>query len=646
MRFLLPGRHLVLLAVLLACLLPLVLAGPQTIPRVQPQSRFHDWSTRHALYPRFGTMAALEAARTDPRALFRWRETEQREIAARRTRWLELQPGLLQSSARHWPRRLPPGDFAEAAAFNADWSINLGTTGTAPAMYPAKFTFDTTAAVTTTNCTYDSINHIVHDYVVFPVNATGGAAQPNIVAFENLYSGTAGGNGICNRTATANDNGVSATVLWSYNVHAIVAGAAVPTSPVLSLDGTKVAFVESAAGNPAHFHVLAWKSGDGRAANLQNALAPVAITAFSGTAPAADSGTATDAAFGATTDTLSSPFVDYVRDLAYVGNDAGVVFRFKNVFCTTASCGTAAPSLDSTWGTSGALTIGGTCTGASGRLTGPILDFVTLNVYVGCADGKLYSISQTGTIKSLVVGDGVASKTFGAIVDPPLVDGVNAFVYAVSGSANAGANGVLVQAKIDFSSSVAVPIGAGNQCNIHSPALNNAYFTSPTSAGSLIVIGGDTGTVGPCTAAGATGGKAVLYGATFGAGGVLNAGAPANSLTSGNSVGSEYAPMGELFNSNIGTGQDTLFVSLLRNNSNGFNNLYTFNITAGWNATIQKNILEGLGISGMVVDNDSTSAQASSIYFNSLNQNATCSSPQTGANTNGCAVKLTQANLN
>ena len=324
-----------------------------------------------------------------------------------------------------------------------------------------------------------------------------------------------------------------------------------------------------------------------------------------------------------------------------------MVFRFKNVFCTQASCGTAAPSLDGTWGTSGAVTIGGTCTGASGRLTGPVLDFVTLNVYVGCADGKLYSISQTGTIKSLAVGDGVASKTFGAIVDPPLVDGVNAFVYAVNGSANAGANGALVQARVDFSSSVAVPIGNGNQCNIHAPTLNDAYFTSPTSAGSLIVIGGDTGTVGPCTAAGATGGSAVLYGATFGAGGVLNAGAPANSLTSGNSVGSEYAPMADFFNSNIGTGQDTLFVSLLRNNTHaGFDNLYTFNITAGWNATVQHNIVEGLGVSGMVVDNNSTSGEASSIYFNFLSQNATCSSPQTGANTNGCAVKLTQANLN
>jgi len=531
------------------------------------------------------------------------------------------------------PRRFP---VRQSATMQRDWSINLGTAGTANAMYPAKFSFDTTAAP---NC--------ANDFIVFPVNAVGGAAQPNIVAFNNLYSGSIAANGstgICNRGATGNDTGIAATVLWSYNVHAIAAGAAVPTSPVLSLDGNKVAFVESAAGNPAHFHVLAWKSGDGKVANVQSVLSPKAIVApFSATAPAAGSGTATDLSFGATIDTLSSPYIDYANDLAYVGNDAGVVYRIKNVFCTTASCGTAVPSLDTTWGTAGAVTIGGTCTGASGKLTGPVLNFFNLNVYVGCSDGKLYAISQAGGVASLAVGDGVSSKVFGGIVDPPIVDGVNGFIYAVSGSANNGANGVLVQAKANFSSSVAVPIGNGNQCNIHAPTVNNAYFTNPASANSLIYVGGVTGTVGPCTAAGATGGKAVLYGATFGAGGVLNAGAPANSLISGSPVGSEYAPIGEFFNAT--TGNDLVFVSLLRNNSNGFLNLYSFLATTGWNAGIQKSILEGLGASGMVIDNSSASAQASSIYFNALNEDAACSSPQAGANTNGCAVKLTQAGL-
>ena len=93
--------------------------------------------------------------------------------------------------------------------------------------------------------------------------------------------------------------------------------------------------------------------------------------------------------------------------MAYVGNDIGVLYRIKNVFCTTTACANAAPSLDASWGTGGALTIGGTCTG---KLTAPVQDAINFNIYVGCSDGKLYSISQTGTIKSVVVGDGVTAQ--------------------------------------------------------------------------------------------------------------------------------------------------------------------------------------------------------------------------------------------
>ena len=131
-------------------------------------------------------------------------------------------------------------------------------------MYPAKFTFDVNA---TANC--------ATDFIVYPVNVAGSGTQPNIVAFNNLYSGTTPTAGICNRTPVGGvDDGVSATTFWSYNIQA--AGGRVATSPALSLDGTKVAFVETAAG-AAHFHVLAWKSGDGVAANLQSVISPKTI---------------------------------------------------------------------------------------------------------------------------------------------------------------------------------------------------------------------------------------------------------------------------------------------------------------------------------------------------------------------------------
>ena len=321
---------------------------------------------------------------------------------------------------------------------NRDWSISLGTGGVAPSMYPAKFTFNIGAAPT---CT--AVSPAVPDFAVYPVNVAGSATQPNIVAFNNLYSGTTPSAGICNRAPTGNDTGIAATTFWSYNITA-AAGGLVATSPALSLDGTKVAFVESGSG-VAHFHVLAWKGGDGVAANLQSVTSPLSITSgFASLAPVAGTGTVTDLALGSASDTLSSPFVDYTNDVAYIGNDSGVLFRVMNVFCTTSACitgGTPAPSLDPTWGTAGALTIGGTC---SGKLSGAVIDGGTGHVFVGCADGNLYGFTSAGaalTNPSLTVGNGAAT---GGIVDPPMIDVVNGFVYAVSGSA--GGSSVLVQA--------------------------------------------------------------------------------------------------------------------------------------------------------------------------------------------------------
>jgi hypothetical protein len=616
------GLTLAVFAALFSLVRPMPGGGRVFTQKAVPE--FRDWSTRHAIYSNWGYLADVNSASSDPRAIFSWRARP-----ASSYRKFPPFPPI------HWPRPRPV-----PSTLHRDWSINLGTAGTAPTMYPAKFSFDVTQAPSCAN-----------DFVVFPVAAKGIATQPNLVAFNNLYSGTTGGTGICNRTASGSDLGNSATVLWSYYVQGIAGGGAVPTSPVVSYDsnggsGTKVAFVESIAGSPAHFHVLAWKSGDGRnAANLQSVLTPKAISAFTANAPVAGSGTATDLALGASTsgtDTLSSPFVDYSYDTAYVGNDLGILYRIKDVFCTSTNPDCAgptkpAPSLDTTWGTNGAVPV------CSGVLTAPVLDYGTRNVYVGCSDGKLYSVSPTGgTVKSLTVGDGIASKTYGAIVDPPIVDSINGFVYAVSGSANNGANGALVQAKLDFSSSITATIGAGNQCNMHAPVFNNAYYTSPTTAGALVYVGGTTGVVSqPCSAGSTTTGTIFVYGVTFnGATGVMTAGAPANSLNAGGGPGAEWAPLLEFYNATTAT--DWLFVAALQSSQT---NMATVNITSSAFGTFANFVTEGLGPSGMIVDNNSSSAQAASIYFNALGENAACTNNTVLTDTGGCAVKLTQANL-
>ena len=103
-------------------------------------------------------------------------------------------PELLRPPRGEWGWRLPKNI---GPALQRDWSINLGTAGTPLNMYPAKFSFDVTVAPSCAN-----------DFVVFPIAANGSATQPNLVAFNNLYSGTAGGAGICNRTPSGTDTGV------------------------------------------------------------------------------------------------------------------------------------------------------------------------------------------------------------------------------------------------------------------------------------------------------------------------------------------------------------------------------------------------------------------------------------------------------
>jgi len=546
------------------------------------------------------------------------------------------------ASRANW-RRAIKGWNPKKGGIHRDWSIPLGAGGTAAAMYPAKYSFDASAtALTLSNCSAD--------FIVYPVNATGGTSQPNIVGFNNLYSGTAGGTGICNRTSPVNDDGVSATTMWSYNITA--AGGQVATSPALSLDGTKVAFVETASGTTAHFHVLAWKSGDGvttiaqslSVLGAQNIEKPVTISSFATLAPVAGSGTATDLALGSTTsdsDTLSSPFVDYNNDVAYIGNDNGTLYRVKDVFCTVnAACTPGpgpAPSLDGTWGTGGALTV---CA-AGKKLSGAVVDSVTGNIFVGCADGKLYGFDSTGTPLTpnpwVAVGDGSGT---GGIVDPPMLDVTHGFVYAVAGTGATPntASAVLVQAKTaDLSAPVVATLGPGGVFNLHAPVFNDAYFSSTYSVvGStsnwLIYEFAAAPNAGGCNpAANCT----ALYGVGFDSLYDLNTGA--SPITSPNIFpipAYELSPSTEF---RSGT-EDRLFNSAIGNPTDNF---VFFNITTTFpvgppvgSTGLAVSIPVGGGAggtSGIIVDNASADAQAASVYFSVLSTNQ--------------AMKLTQSAL-
>ena len=97
-----------------------------------------DWSAHHLAYARYGSLKALLAAQEDPRAIDAWQ-------AAFRRDWNRWKHGTSTQITEH-----------------RDWSINLGSGGTAASMYPSKYNFSPTA---TPDCT--------NDFIVYPINVAG-----------------------------------------------------------------------------------------------------------------------------------------------------------------------------------------------------------------------------------------------------------------------------------------------------------------------------------------------------------------------------------------------------------------------------------------------------------------------------------------
>src|SRR2546428_10724064 len=251
-------------------------------------------------------------------------------------------------------------------------------------MSPLKYSFDETAAPSCAN-----------DFAAFGLDVAGTTGgQANLVAFNNLYRGPGG---FCG-TGTP-------STYFSYNT-TTVAGGRILTSPVLSLDGKKIAFVESTATSSI-FHVLTWATGAG------NGTSPL-ISAAPGVGNTATMTSLTYAA--ANTNTRSSPWIDYGQDVAYVGADDGRLYKITGVFRATPTlAGAPWPVLIN----------------ANRRLTGPVLDQITRNIFVGDARGILWSVNANtpATINFRHIGQAGAADR--GILDAPIVDAENGTAFAV-----------------------------------------------------------------------------------------------------------------------------------------------------------------------------------------------------------------------
>src|SRR6202167_1364147 len=292
-----------------------------------------DWSDRHIVFSR-GALAR------HPELIYR----EPRIFNQARQRWRTPNPAGFHGAN-------PLQTFADKSAKHRDWIETLGTGRLDANTFPAKYSFDPDVA----SCS---------DYVVFGLATSAGTA--NLVAFNNLYVNDAG-TGLC--------TGLTApTLLFAYNI-APASGGKIVTSPVLSEDGTQIAFVESATSESI-FHVLTWSPGG-------SIDAPVIPTSTS----------MTSLTFSSAYDTNSSPWVDYDTGIVYVGDDSGLVYQITDVFNGT-------PALS---GSPWPVTVS---TGY--HLTSPVLDANLGVLMIGRANGSLYQVdTMSGTLTAWRVDRGL-----------------------------------------------------------------------------------------------------------------------------------------------------------------------------------------------------------------------------------------------
>jgi len=531
--------------------------------------------------------------------------------------------------------------------FQRDWGQSLGPGGSTSSplapVYPAKFSFDINAAPDCTN-----------DYVVFPTNLAGvTGGQASIIAYNKLYAGT--GSPPC---------GANPAVYWSYNTNFNHAGGPttgkVETSPVLSLDGSKVAFVETGTGG-AILHLLKWKAGDGGAINT--AAAPTIATGWTA-CPVTGSCMINIGLNGGNTDTASSPFYDYQRDVIYVGDDADMLHKITNAFGVSA---TPSEVVTGNW----PIKLGGSTTT---RLTSPALDSVSGNIFVADSDGvlsyvrEIFSVPGGGTCVtgsppcfggSINLSPG---PLFHVITDGPIVDPATEKVFVfIPSNGSAGPNGAVVQSDITLSAFVSASLGTGTGNHLHAGAFDHAYLTGNGSAGRLYMCGSSSNSTPTIQRIGFTNSGRSPASPFPNTVGTMNAAVDAGvgmTLAVGTNGSAECSAVTELFNANApAASQDQIFfgVQSLGKGTNcgvivGIGCVMSINVTGiPGTLTIANSIAEIGGPSGIIVDNDAnttTFPQSSSLYFSSQGPSTAgvpCGAASAGV---GCAVKVTQAGLN
>jgi len=432
-------------------------------------------------------------------------------------------------------------------------------------IYPAKFVSNVNQAPSCTN-----------DFVVIGLPVAPASNQANILGLNNLYTNAAGA-GYC--------PGTGPTVMFAY----ASGSGQIPASTVPSQTGQQIAFVENLAGS-SYFHVLTTGTGTGNGTSATAAAVP-------GTGNNAVDNRVLLSPDGGTTNqgSTNAPFVVYTQndanDVAYVttystsGAGSGYLYKISNVFN-----GSATPTI--VWSAP-----------IDAVPSTPVYDGVSNKVFFTDSNGRIDYLIDSGSSPSVVYGPVVASGSTSE--NPVIVDSTHEMVYA-SFNSN-GTNAVVVQAPVSLASTVSVPVGTASTTYTgpYAPDFNNAWYTG-SGTPLMYVAGTGTGTL------------PTLYSVGFNGSGVMNSSVSSSAALATGAADS--SPVTEFYNSVLN--EDFLFAGVTNHciattEGGAAGCVMSLNITSGFptvNASTTALAATG-GTSGIIVDNNSSVSQASSIYY-------------------------------
>jgi hypothetical protein len=483
-------------------------------------------------------------------------------------------------------------------------TLTGGAAGGAAGQSPAKYSY-WNGTLTAANCT--------SDFVVYPTSTVGSATQATIIAYNNMYKSP---------TCTT---GAVPSIYWAYNT----GGGRSILSPIFNFSGTEVAYIQD--------------SGTGSAASLVLLTMPAIGTAWTGTVQTLTA-VAASAYHGCTApcyttlplsaaDSNSAPWWDYANDVIYVGDNAGKLHKFANVFIsgTPAEVGSPFAPITSTTG----LEV----------LSGPVVDGATHNIYIseGYTTGNPPFMAQVTSAGAVTYSHAGAGTGLGsAYLDAPIVDQSAGRVYAFIGDdgATTGAKSSAVYQLTESTFTSAPPIeaklGTGSTGVFeYAGSFDNTYFNSAVPAT-------PTGTLYVC---GYASGVPTLYSIPItGATGMSTTATARTTLTGG---GATCSPISEVDN---GT-SDYFFLSVTANgNKAGCEGacVYSYAGTPALPASgtlIPTASAPASGGAGEIIIDNTSSGGGSQIYYTTLSSQLCAGNGTTGSGTGACAVQESQSAL-